>query len=67
MARTKKSTEPQALPSLAEYIAARESADRVLVRVSYPSAQAHVFQGRYSGIVVDDGELSCQWSDGRTE
>lgn len=67
MARPKKIAEPQALPSLAEYIKARECADVVLVRVNYPGAQPHVHQGRYSGIVVEDGELSCQWSDGRTE
>lgn len=67
MARTKKIAEPQSLPSLDEYIAARECADVVLVRVNYPGAQPHVYQGRYSGIVVEDGALSCQWSDGRTE
>lgn len=55
------------LPSLADYIAAREHPDVVLTRVSYPGATGHVFSGRYSGVLVVDGPLSCQWSDGRTE
>jgi hypothetical protein len=55
------------LPSLADYIAARERDSTVLVRVTYPGAQPHVFQGKFSGVVVADGPLSAQWSDGATE
>jgi hypothetical protein len=57
----------QDLPSLPDYIASRERDDVVLVRVTYPGAEPHVFQGRYSGVVVADGPLSAQWSDGTTE
>lgn len=53
-----------AIPSLEEYIRANERDDIVIVRVWYPGENARIFQGRYSGIEIKDGELSCQWADG---
>lgn len=62
------SPEPAAeLPRLADYIAHRERDGVVLVRVSYPGVEPHVFQGRFSGVVVADGPLSCTYADGSTE
>lgn len=52
------------IPSLRDYIVANERDDIVLVRVTYPGASRHIYQGRFSGIEVTDGPLSCQWSDG---
>lgn len=52
------------MPTLADYIKARERDGIVLTRVTYPQATPHVYAGMYSGIVVADGPLSCTWSDG---
>lgn len=55
------------LPSLADYIKARERDGVVLVRVTYPGAEPHVFPSKYSGVTVADGELSCLYADGSTD
>ena len=58
--------EPDSMPTLAGYIAQHERDGIVLVRVTYPGAEPHVFSGKYSGIVVADGPLSCTYADGST-
>lgn len=55
------------LPTLAEFIKANERDGIVLVRVTYPGAEPHVFPGRFSGVTVADGPLSCLWADGSTK
>lgn len=55
------------LPSLADYIKARERDGVVLVRVTYPGAEPQVFPSKFSGVTVADGELSCLYADGSTE
>lgn len=57
---------PQEIPKLADFIAANERDGIVLVRVTYPGAEPSVFNGKYSGIVVADGPLSCTYADGST-
>ena len=59
--------EGQKPQSLAEYIAEHERDDIVLVRVTYPGAEEHVFPGRFSGITVTDGAPSRLYADGTAE
>jgi hypothetical protein len=55
------------LPTLADFIKSRERDGIVLVRVTYPGAECHVFPGKFSGVTVTAGPLSCLYADGSTE
>lgn len=68
MARPKANQETSANESLDDFIRRHEDAANdkgvVVVRVSVPGAESRVFPGRYSGIVVADGDHEAIYSDG---
>jgi|GEM_PF-2649611 len=61
-------TQTEALPSLKEFVAQHEEnaqeAGVVVTRITYPGAETHIRQGRYSGIHITDGSACAVYSDG---
>lgn len=58
----------EALPSLKEFVAQHEDKAQetgaVVTRITYPGAETHIRQGRYSGIHITDGKPVAIYSDG---